>query len=211
MAQRLAARPGIGLEAEMRRFLWLWIVLAFLLGLVPGVGLFLFTRTTYIENYRQVAARNAQLVEKNRKLELQLDSAEASASAFAAEAARQQTGSSADATGTGTAGEVPTGGPTTITAKSATPSPVARGAKLTLSMSVAGKAAERANIRIVGPGGFDKTYFLGKTGTQNGAEVWEKTIDAPRTPGAYRYYAIAYSGGQKVTMPQTANVTFAVK
>lgn len=191
----------------MRRAIWLWVVVAFLVGLAPGAALFWWKNGSYNAARGQLISRNAQLGAENQSLTTKLHSAEASVSALAAQLAAPPTPSAAT-TPTSSSGAQPKGLPN-ITGRTVSPSPVAPGAKLALTVKLTGHA-DKVNLRIATVSGqFDKTYFLARLSFDSSGEVWGKTITAPPSADTYRFFAIAYSGGQKYPMPGI--LTFDVK
>jgi cytoskeletal protein RodZ len=195
----------------MRKALWIWVIVAFVVGLAPGAAAAWWLRRTSVATRQQLIATNTTLRSQNRALQTKLDAAEASVTALSDQIAQAQAGPSATTVQTSTSTTAgPTGEPT-IVGRAVKPLVVTHGGKLVLSVVVTGHA-DKVNMRVVGRGGaFDKTYFLGKASVESTGATWEKTIEAPETPGNYNYYAIAYSGGKKYTMPGVAEFVFQVK
>lgn len=194
----------------MRRWIWVWVVVAFLVGLVPGVTLLWLERGSYISARTQLLSRNAQLRSETQSLTAELRAAEASLSAltakFPAPAPVPQTPNSLPTTPSTSA--QPTGVPT-VTDRSVSPDPVSGGGKLTLTVKVTGHA-DKVDMRIAtANGSFDKTYFLARTGSDATGETWSKAITAPATAGTYRFFAIAIAGTTRY--PQAGIKTFVVK
>ncbi len=187
----------------MRRAMWVWVVLAFLVGLVPGAALLWLQQGSYNAGRTQLMSRNAQLRAEVQSLTVELHSSETSLSALAAQLPAPTTSSAPTSTG----GQ-PTGLPV-ITARSVSSDPVSHGAKLTLTVKLTGHA-DKVHLRIATTSvSFDKTYFLARLSFDSAGETWGNTITAPPTAGTYRYYAIAYAGGRKYPMPGIQ--TFVVK
>jgi hypothetical protein len=193
----------------MRKAVWIWVVVAFVAGLLPGAGAALWLRSGWVAARSQLVSRNSQLHAENQALQTRLDGAEASVTALSAKVSQTPpTGVESSAAGTTSASGTPTG-PPNIAERAVSPAQPTPGAKLTLSAKLTGHA-EKVNMRITGPGGFDKTYFLARVQSSGTGEVWESTTKAPSTPGTYKYYAIAYAGGAKYPMPGT-DFAFVVK
>ncbi len=194
----------------MRRAVWGYVLVAFVVGLLPGgAGAFLLWRTS-TGTRAQLMSRNAQLNSENQALLQRVNSAEASVSALTSKLDQlnaQVLGTrsvSSASTGTGTPS-----GPPGIFERSVTPSEVSPGGKVTLTVKLKGHA-DVAKIRIAG-GSFDKIYDLARESYDSDGEVWQNVIKAPSAGGTYRYYAIAYAGGRKYTMPGASGWSFVVK
>lgn len=190
----------------MRKVAWFWVIIAFIIGLAPGVALFAWQRSSSLAVRQQLLTRNASLRQQNQALDTQRRSAEASVSVLAAKLETAQTPPPGIRPQTGTT--VATG-PVSVTSRSVTPAQASRGANLTLKIEVTG-APDKVDMRIVGPG-FDKTYYLAKASTQDGGQTWTKEIAAPSAAGTYRFYGLAFAAGKKYTMPGTVGFTFTVK
>lgn len=198
----------------MRKAVWVWVAVAFVLGLLPGAGLFAYTRNSSIAARRQLVSDNSSLQYENQNLQSRLNAAEASVSALSARVAQwQSAGGTVQASSSGTAtpvGSTTTGAPT-IKERSVAPEEVASGGKILLSAKLTGHA-EKVNMRVVSKdGSFDKTYFLARSADEGPLEVWQSEIEAPEDKGEYKYFAIAYAGGQKYPMPGASGWTFRVK
>lgn len=198
----------------MRKAVWIWVAVAFVLGLLPGAGLFLYTRNSSLATRRQLVSDNSSLQYENQNLQSRLNAAEASVSALSARVAQWQSAGGTvqtSANGTTTATGSTTSGPPTVKERSVSPAETSGGGNILLTAKLTGHA-EKVNMRIVSKdGSFDKTYFLARSADEGPMEVWQSEIDAPRDKGEYRYFAIAYAGGQKYPMPGVSGWTFQVK
>lgn len=199
----------------MRRTVWVWIVVAFVVGLLPGVAAAWWLRTDALSARQQLVARNSELHAENQLLLTRLNAAEATVSALTARLAQAAPAPASSAPSTSAvtsdaSGGTPSG-PPNITERAASPQQVKAGGKLTLTVKLTGHAT-KVNMRIAGPGGFDKTYFLGRESFNGTGEVWGKVIDAPSAAGTYNYYSIAYDeAGKKYPMPGVSEWTFQVQ
>lgn len=198
----------------MRKAVWIWVAVAFVLGLLPGAGLFVYTRNSSLAARRQLVSDNSSLQSENQDLTSRLNAAEASVSALSARVAQWQSAGGTiqtSAGGTSTATGSTTSGPPTVKERSVSPEETSGGGKILLTAKLTGHA-EKVNMRIVSKdGSFDKTYFLARSADEGPMEVWQSEIDAPRGKGEYRYFAIAYAGGQKYPMPGANDWKFQVK
>lgn len=196
----------------MRKHVWLWVIVAFLVGLAPGAATSWWLWRNAGEARTELVERNAELSAENKALEVRVNSAEASVSALTTRLEQARLGatvSSPSAAGTATAA-AGTGGAPNITERAVSPQKTSPGGKITLTVKLTGRA-ERVDMRIVSKTpGFDKIYYLAKI-SSDGGETWEKVIEAPGAPGEYRYYAIAWSGGKKYTMPGASGWSFLVE
>lgn len=200
----------------MRKAVWLWVVVAFVVGLAPGGATSWWLWQTGRESRTQLAQHNAGLDAENKRLQTRLNAAEASVSALGTrlEQARGQAPwgvpSATSASAASTGGGTPTG-PPTITERAVAPQATSPSGKITLSVKLKGHA-DKVDMRLVArAGGFDKIHYLAKTSSDASGETWEKVIEAPTAKGEYRYYAIAWAGGVKYTMPGVSGWSFVVQ
>ncbi|HEY3318544.1 MAG TPA: hypothetical protein VGK50_08995 [Coriobacteriia bacterium] len=194
----------------MRRAVWVWVLVAFVVGLLPGGGAAWFLWRTNRESRAQLISRNTALHAENQALQARLNATEASVSVLTRQLEQQNAQSSGTAVSSagGSAGTAPTG-PPGIFERSVSPEQVAAGGQITLTIKLKGHA-EIAKMRVVG-GSFDKIYDLARESFDSTGEVWQKRIKAPSSPGTYRYYAIANAAGKKYTMPGVSGWSFVVK
>lgn len=197
----------------MRKIAWAWLILAFVAGLAGGLGVAWWVRSGAVTSRQALLKRNSELHGETQVLATRLNSAEGTISVLKARLEQNAVASSAVATsssGGGASGCTPSG-PPKITERAVSPQQVKSGAQLTLTVKLTGHAS-RVNMRVAGPGGFDKTYFLGRESFNGSGEVWGKTIEAPSSAGVYRYYAIAYdANGVKYPMPGVSGWSFEVQ
>lgn len=204
------------MRIETTKF-WGWVVVSLLVGL--GIGL----ATMFVQSAGRASEINklkSQLTSQNEEasgtladLQARLAGAETSvtdltaknsqltsdlASTQAALAAAKKVSSSTSSTGT-----------LEITSRAVSPSSMAPGANITLTVKVKGHA-DKVRMQVVGTG-YDKLYYLTKVSSSGGVETWRRTVTAPTKKGVYRYYAGAFIGTKKFTMPGVSAWTFEVK
>ncbi len=190
---------------------WLWAGIAFVVGLAIGLGVFVWqfstTERTIATAKRSLESQNASLTAEVQRLTNAARTAEASVAAITTPG----TGASATTSSAGgqqTAAQ-PTG-PVKITARSVTPAQVARGKQITLTLKVQGSGVTAARMRIYSPAAsYDKIFDLAKVAGD--PTTWTRTISAPSTPGTFKYFALAYVGGTRYTMPGVSGFTFKVQ
>lgn len=197
-----------------RNKFWGWVVVSLLVGLLVGLGVMFIGRgsssgeVTALEE--KFAARSKEASDTIAAMQASLASAEASitdltatnsqlASDLAAAQAAAQKTAVADNT-------------LTITSRSVSPTSVEASHTLVLTVKVTGHP-DKVRMQILGTGSlsYDEMYYLSKVSTSGGTEVWRRSIKAPAKKGVYRYYAGAFIGSKKVTMPGVSAWTFRVK
>jgi uncharacterized membrane-anchored protein YhcB (DUF1043 family) len=203
------------MRIESNKF-WGWVVVSLLVGLGIGLAIMFMQgagRASEINKLKsQLTSRSQDASGTLSDLQARLAGAEASvteltarnsqltsdlASTQAALAAAKKTTSSTSSTGT-----------LVITSRAVSPSRVATGASLTLTVKVKGHA-DRVRMEIIGTG-YDKLYYLTKVSTSGGVETWSHKVTAPSKKGTYRYYAGAFIGTKRFTM-SGVSPTFQVK
>jgi uncharacterized membrane-anchored protein YhcB (DUF1043 family) len=194
---------------------WGWVVVSLLVGL--GIGLTIMFmqgagRSSEINKLRsQMTAQSEEASATLSDLQAGLASAEASVAALTAEnsqltsdLASSQAALSAANKGSSTSST----GTLTITSRSVTPSTVATGAHITLTVKLRGRAT-KVRMQIKGPGGYSKLYYLKKTSTSGTTQTWKVTVTGPSRKGTYSYFVGAYIGTKKFTL--AGSRTFLVK
>ena len=191
-----------------QRFFWLWIALAVLVGLVPGVaGLVWYRQSTLsynaslVQQRATLATQNDRLSAENKRLESEVASAQASS-----------TSGSSGSTGSDStsAAPVPTPKPGEIAFVSRTiqPSPAAPGATITLATTIAGKATDAYMEWKSADGSSSKIYKLIKGSTNGDAVTWARSdAVAPKKAGSYTVFSWAFVGSKKATMPGAGELT----
>lgn len=196
----------------MRKIVWIWVVVAFVAGLLPGAALAWWVRADALSTRQELVSRNSTLHAESQQLQNRLNASEASVSVLTTRLDQSRAGASVASAvdSTGAASGASPSGPPSITERKVAPEQVKPDDDLTLSVKLTGHA-KRVNMRIV-RGKFDKTYYLARVSSDSAGEVWEKSIAAPSAAGEYHYYAIAYDeAGAKFPMPGTSGWTFLVK
>lgn len=197
-----------------RNKFWGWVVVSLLVGLLVGLGVMFIGRgsssgeVTALEE--KFAAQSKEASDTIAVMQASLASAEASitdltatnsqlASDLAAAQAAAQKTAVADNT-------------LTITSRSVSPTSVEASHTLVLTVKVTGHP-DKVRMQILGTGSlsYDEMYYLSKVSTSGDTEVWRRSIKAPAKKGVYRYYAGAFIGSKKVTMPGVSAWTFEVK
>lgn len=201
---------------------WGWVVVSALFGLALGLAAMLWNGAAATSRIASLEARlSGAGIDSSATAgaaEQRAASAEATVAALTEQvaqlSAQLQTandtiaslqGAAAPTTDTGT-------GTLTISSRTVTPASVSTSGTITLTVKVAG-SAEKVQMRLLGltGQGFDITYNLKKVSTSGGTETWRKVMAAPSKTGTYRYYASAFVGGVRTTMPGTSGWTFEVK
>jgi hypothetical protein len=192
------------------RYFWLWIALAFVVGLVPGViGLVWYRTTTSAYSARLVERRNA-LTAENTKLtadNTKLESDVASAQAAAAAASPGQFSTGSDTT---SAGPVPKPKPGQIAfvSRTVSPSTAAPGATIALSTVIAGKATDAYMQVKSETGTVSKIWKLHRGSLDGDAQTWIRSdAIAPKAAGSYVVFSWAFVGPKKFVMPGAGLLT----
>jgi hypothetical protein len=195
---------------------WGSLAAALVIGLVIGLGLLLWQRSTLNADIRALEtslataeASATTTVQQIQDLEARLASADASMTDLTAQntqlaadlAAAKKALTSAQSSGT-----------VTVTERAVSPTSVETSHSLTLTVKVQGKA-DKVQMKIVNSGGtaYSKVYNLTKSTTAGDIVTWKRTVTAPGKKGTYRYYATAYVGTKKYEMPGVSAWSFEVK
>jgi len=192
------------------RYFWLWIALAFIVGLVPGaIGLVWYRTTTTAYNARLVerrnilTAENAKLGADNNKLESELASAQAAAAA----ASSGQSGTGSDTTSTGPVPK-PKPGQIAFVSRTISPSPAAPGATIALSTVIAGKATDAYMQVKSETGAVSKIWQLHRGSSGGDPQTWIRSdAIAPKVAGSYVVFSWAFVGPKKFVMPGAGLLT----
>lgn len=191
---------------QSSKFLWLFVLLAFLIGTILGLSVFWWQKISFDQQLQSQRKQFKTELEKTRRTTQELEKKIAKLESQAInETESNQTSStnSSKKTSSSTSSK-----PLNITSRSADPGTVAPEGDLTLQVELEGEA-DKVEMEITGEG-FKKTYSLKKIFTSEGMEVWETTISAPSNPGLYRYFAHAYQGDKQVSMPGVSAWSFMV-
>ena len=201
-----------------RNKFWGWVVVSLLVGLLVGLGVMFIVRgssaATVTTLEKQVATLSAQSKEASdtiAAMQASLASAEASITDLTAKNS-QLTSDLATAKAAAKKTTVAAGS-LTITSRSVSPQSVEASHTLVLTVKVTGHP-DKVRMQILGTGSvssYDQTYYLSKVSTSGNTETWRRSIKAPAKKGVYRYYAGAFIGTKKVTMPGVSALTFQVK
>lgn len=204
------------LRIEKNKF-WGWVIVSMLVGL--GIGLIVMFvqgagRTGELNKLRsELTTRSEEASASMADLQARLASAEASVtdletrnSQLSSDLAAAQASASAPKPPASTA----TSDTITFVSRSVSPSQVATGAHLTLTVKLKGPA-DKVRMQISGTG-YSVLYYLTKVSTSSsGVETWRRTVHAPSKKGTYRYYAGAFIGTKKFTMTGVSAYSFLVK
>ena len=195
---------------------WAWVFASLALGVIVGAGAaYAVSRssaTSQVDDLkRQLASQAAQAASTLGSVQSRLDSADASLTALSQQYAQlQQQKTTATPKTTSSSATTPTVALKVIS-RTVTPSTVASGALITLTARVQGsptKVTMRITSRVTGS---STTYSLKKSSTSGSVQRWRLTVKAPKTKGAYTYYATAYRGSKSATMPGASPSKFTVK
>lgn len=193
------------------------LAVAFVLGLLPGLGVVAYQRQAVGEDSARSTAelRSRQAAWEAQKKQLELDVA--SAEATAEKLRTRVTSLSAEvdalkaAKGAGGRNSAPRTPPVIV--ERAVDGETAPGSELTLRVKVKGDA-DRVTMRLarIRPdSGWVKTFELTDAGVSGGVHTWKAIVDCPEGKGDYRYFADAYLDDTHVTMPGTKAYTFTVE
>jgi len=192
---------------------WGWVVVSLLVGL--GIGLTIMFvqgagRASEINKLRsQLTSQSEEASGTLADLQARLASAEASITDLTAKNSQLTSDLAAAQSAAKTTSSTTSAGTLSFSSRSVSPNSVATGANLTLTVKIKGHAT-RVRMQILGTG-YDKLYYLTKVSTSGGVETWRRTVTAPTKKGTYRYYAGAFIGTKKFTMPGVSAWTFQVK
>jgi uncharacterized membrane-anchored protein YhcB (DUF1043 family) len=205
-----AGRP-LYRRSRIERFFWSYMIMALVVGLIPGFGLFLYER--------------AAMGTANTKLQTQVTAAQAESDSLKARAA------STDATITALGSQVAsltaaldqanaqiaankassaTGAGLTFANRTLSRSSVGATSNLTYSISVdvTGDASKVSAV-VTGPGGYSRTYSLTKgTDAGTGTITWKTTgIGHSSNKGTYHVSIVGYKGTAKTSMSGYSTLT----
>lgn len=200
------------MRIETNKF-WGWVVVSLLVGL--GIGLVIMFvqsagRASDLNKLKsQMTAQSEEASATITDMQGRLTEADASIADLTARNS-QLTSDAAAAQAAAAAAKktTPAAGTLVITSRSVSPSTVATGARITLTVRVKG-TADKVRMQISGPGGYYKLYYLKRASTSGGVQTWRTTVTAPSKKGTYAYFVGAYIGTKKFTMAGTR--TFVVK
>lgn len=197
---------------------WLALAVAFVLGLLPGLGVLAYQRQTTerlsADSAAELRSRQAAWETQKQQFEAQLASAEGTVSKLEAQVASLtvQGGGAKDTESTAAVTAASSGGRPTILARTVN-GETAPGQKITLVVKVKGEA-DKVTMRLtrIRPDeGWVKTYDLEDTGASGGVHTWKSTVDCPSAKGDYRFFADAYLGDVHVSMPGSTLYMFTVE
>jgi hypothetical protein len=193
-----------------QRLFWLWIVLAFLVGLAPGLGLFYYKYTTanaraqaLIDDKSTLTGKVATQDKQIAKLQSELASTQAVAAPIPASTPTPST----PTTGAPAIPNVKPGEIAFVT-RTAAPDPVAVGGALKIATLVAGSATD-VYMQIKSADGLtSKVYKLKKGATDGKATTWSRDdATAPKTAGDYSLFVWGFVGKAKTVMPGVGKLT----
>jgi hypothetical protein len=198
----------------VERFFWLWLILAFLVGLLPGLGLWWYQRTT-------ANARAERLLERVTLDKTKLDARDKQLAKLTSEVASAQ---AALVSGTGTA---PSGGSTSggtgtapvdtspppagtvrFVSRTLTPSPASVGGPLSAAIVIAGDATD-AYIELKNQSGTYSKIWRLKAGPKSGAtRTWTRDdATAPKAAADYTVFTWAFVGPKRFVMKPSGSLT----
>jgi hypothetical protein len=205
------------LRIEKNKF-WGWVVVSALIGLLVGIALMFAlgssTSAKVATLQKQLTTQSEEASASLSDLQGQLASSEASlatltaqnsqlASDLATAKAKPKTTTSTTSTGT-----------VTFVSRSVSPSNMTtKTATMKLVVKVKGHPT-KVQMRVVARTSgvtFDNTYNLTRVAHTSTSETWQRTVNAPKKKGDFRFYAYAFIGSKKWTMPGVSAWLFTVK
>lgn len=197
------------------RFFWLWLLLAFLIGSLPGLGLWWYQRT--VSNARterltaRVTADSAKLTAQDKefaKLRSEVTSSQAALSSGSGSAASGGGAASSESSGAPPDVSAPPAGTVRFVSRTITPSPATAGATLNAVVVVAGDATDAYIQLKSAEGSYSKIWRL-KPGAKSGAtQEWTRDdATAPKTKGDYTVFAWAFVGSKRFVMKPAGSLT----
>lgn len=195
---------------------WIALAVAFVLGLLPGLGVLAYQRQaadrSTSRHAEELRARQAAWETDRRQFEARLASADATVSRLEAQvtslsAGLARAGSQATSATPASSGSAP------VIVERSVDGETAPGQRITLVVKVKGDA-DKVTMRLakIRPdSGWAKTYDLEDTGVSGGARVWRAKVACPEDRGDYRFYADAYRGDTHVEMPGVSLYEFTVE
>ncbi len=180
-------------KGQGNKFLWLFVLLAFAIGIILGLSVFWWQKSSFDQKLHTERKQYQTELEKTRRTIQELEKKIAKLESQAKKKTKSETTPSP---------------PPNILSRSVEPETVGPGGEMTLRVELERKA-DKVEMEIVGEG-FKKTYSLEKVSASGGQEIWKKKISAPSNPGLYRYYAYAYLGATQVSMPGVSAWSFLV-
>ena len=214
---------------------WGWIIASFLVGLGIGLIIMFFVGAARVDEIARLKSDTAAMVVKNKEesialANLRTDLASANATIETLTAANSQSTSDlaivpkaeppeakvaveqATATSTKQAAPIPNKPTVEIASRSVSPTTVKANGNIVLAVKVKGHA-DKVRMQIEGTGGvsYKEITYLVRVSKSGGTETWRKNGKAPPKKGKYRYYAGAFFGSKKITMPGVSDWTFEVK
>jgi hypothetical protein len=201
-------------RSVIERFFWLWLILAFLVGLLPGLGLWWYQRTT-------ANARAERLLERVTVDKTKLDTQEKQLAKLRSEVTSAQAalaaGSITPPAGEGASGgtpaapvdvSAPPAGTVRFVSRTMTPSPASSGGPLSASIVIAGDASD-AYIELKNQTGTYSKIWRLKGGARSGAtQTWTRDdAVAPKTPAEYTVFTWAFVGDKRFVMKPSGSLT----
>ncbi len=192
---------------------WAWVGVSFAFGLAIGLAI-MFARQAALS--RELDAAKAQATASAQEasatiesMQQRLTSVEASLAAASEQiaAAQAEAAKQAEEQSTDQASNENT---VTVVSRTISPSTVETEGAITMTAKVKG-SPEKVTMRITGPNGYDEVFALKKSSTSDSTETWKAGTTAPKKAGTYKYYATAYKGDAKATMPGASPSTLKVE
>lgn len=193
---------------------WLSLAIAFVVGLLPGLGLAALQRSQ-IEQQTTLATarlrqRQAAWNAERSSLASSLASAESSVTSLAARVATLTAGITdvrMDSSPSTVAAE-----PAPVIVSRAIRGSERAGAPVTLVVTVRGPAS-RVTMRLVRvstASPWSKTYTLARTASAAGIQTWKLTVTVP-AKGRYRFGVDAYNGSAHASLPAASGQPYVLK
>lgn len=197
-------------RSPIERFFWLWLLIAFVVGLIPGLGLWWYQRTVANARAEQQIQRvlmlNAKVNDQAKqiaKLTSQATSAQANAVAGGGGGGSAAGGGSSSATANASA---PPPGQITFVSSSVTPDPATAAGPIKITVVIAGGATD-AYLQLKSTAGY-KIWRL-KPGAKSGTTTTWARDDAiaPKTADQYTVITWAFVGSKRFVMKPSTVLT----
>jgi hypothetical protein len=211
------AAPEEDKEADKRspieRFFILWLIIALVVGAIPGIGLFWWQRTRAKTAVNSLVAENTAL--RSQIASMQVEFAGLKSEAASSTAALNQANKTIEllrqtpAPGIAPTSSIPASNAITFQNRLIDPNTVDAGKPVKVTVTVIG-GADEVWMQVVPAQGTNssKTYKLTQ---QSGGTVyqatWERTFDAPTKKGQYIITMWGLKNGSQYTMDGTGSLT----
>lgn len=216
MSDGTVRRPPAGRplyrRSRLERFFWSYMIIALVIGLIPGLGLFMYERAAMGTANTRIQTQLTAAMDENSSLKERAASTDATITALNSQVASLTTALD-QANAQLAATKVPTASGTSLSFANRVVSPTSVNASgtatVSISVDVTGDATKVTALVKATSGSYSQTYTLGKgTDTGSGTIAWKSSgVKQPKTKGTYRVTITGYKGTAKTSMSGYTTIT----